>query len=334
MDYTKSVIVLRQVEEGFSLSNKTISAIARVETYGGVPYFAISTINAKALDKGEYVVYLMDSRRKMVAFRLGVRAISTTKTLSDGYNFEKGFACGIAYILDGLPTLIAYARTDEFNSSISQFRKNVASELLKKRNFEQKENACQDAYEPPKEYDDEAVATENYFELDREIDNKLGKIREMSDGSLPNADGEVITYCQEEKEQVKEDHCCEQPTSRDDMREKFSHANPYYSVAKRELDNLFDKFPEDCSLKKYFPQSQWVKINYSANKHYIVGLIKEAGREKYICYGVPAEYSDNPPKELDGFCSFIPLSVFDMKGEGYWMMFQDAITGECVKKPN
>ena len=46
---------------------------------------------------------------------------------------------------------------------------------------------------------------------------------------------------------------------------------------------------------------------------------------------MPSVYSETPPKELDGYCSFIPLSVFDMKGDGFWMMFQDAVTGECIK---
>jgi hypothetical protein len=66
----------------------------------------------------------------------------------------------------------------------------------------------------------------------------------------------------------------------------------------------------------------------------VVGLVLESGKEKYICYGVPCTYSKNPPKELKGFCSFIPLSIFDLTGKGYWMMFQDAITGEHVQKPD
>ena len=64
-----------------------------------------------------------------------------------------------------------------------------------------------------------------------------------------------------------------------------------------------------------------------------MGVIKEDNLPKYICYGVPGAYSETPPKELDGYCTFIPLSVFDIMGDGFWMMFQDAITGECILKP-
>ena len=56
------------------------------------------------------------------------------------------------------------------------------------------------------------------------------------------------------------------------------------------------------------------------------------GKEKYICYGVPAPFSKEPPKELKGFCTFIPASVYDLFGNGFWMMFQCAETGECIKK--
>ena len=75
-----------------------------------------------------------------------------------------------------------------------------------------------------------------------------------------------------------------------------------------------------------------MKINYSQSGYYVVGVINENKTPKYICYGVPAVYSKTPPKELDGFCTFIPLSIFSLDGDGFWMMFQDAVTGECIKK--
>ena len=106
----------------------------------------------------------------------------------------------------------------------------------------------------------------------------------------------------------------------------------YYQKAKRELEEVFSRFPIEEDLVKIFPESKWCKVYYECEKYYVVGVIKENDEEKYICYGVPATYSPTPPKELKGYCSFIPLSVFALKGEGYWMIFQDAITGECIKQ--
>ena len=44
-----------------------------------------------------------------------------------------------------------------------------------------------------------------------------------------------------------------------------------------------------------------------------------------------AEKRSEPPEAFKGKCSFLPLSLFDPDGKGYWMMFQDAETGQCVK---
>ena len=96
------------------------------------------------------------------------------------------------------------------------------------------------------------------------------------------------------------------------------------------MTSILNKFPPEEGLNKLFPDGKFVKINYSVDKFYVVGLIKENGKEKYVCYGVPAVYSPTPPKELAGYCSFIPLSIFDLNGDGYWMMFQDALTGKCI----
>ena len=107
--------------------------------------------------------------------------------------------------------------------------------------------------------------------------------------------------------------------------------NGIIELKPEELEQMLNKFPREDALLSVFPDSSWVRINYSDDKYYVVGVVKEMGREKYICYGVPSEYSENPPEELKGFCSFIPLSVFSVKGDGYFMMFQDAVTGECIK---
>ena len=106
---------------------------------------------------------------------------------------------------------------------------------------------------------------------------------------------------------------------------------PYYLSVKDELDRVFSGFSHELGLEKMFPDSVFVKVPYSKEKFYVVGLVKELGVEKYICYGVPEKYSPNPPEALKDCATFIPLSIFDLKGDGYWMMFQDAITGDCIK---
>ena len=78
------------------------------------------------------------------------------------------------------------------------------------------------------------------------------------------------------------------------------------------------------------PESVWSRVDFGKNKYYVVGLISEGRKPKYICYGVPAEKRGEPPQALKGWCSFLPASLFDLDGRGYWIMYQDAETGKCV----
>ena len=178
-------------------------------------------------------------------------------------------------------------------------------------------------------YNDEAVATENYFLLDEKLNEKL-KLRESIE-NVRSKDSLRDSESEKEAEKSQADDCGDKFKNGDENGGEFTEDRPYIDSARAELDNIFFKFPEEPSLSKVIPESRWAKINYSPEKYYVVGIIKEDGKEKYVCYGVPAKYSNKPPKELKGFCSFVPLSFFDMKGDGFWMMFQSAITGECVK---
>jgi len=178
-------------------------------------------------------------------------------------------------------------------------------------------------------YDDEAVATVNYYELDEDIKSKLDTLKELRNGNSPFEN--ELPFSSGEKETFKTYDSAHRTQDEEGARErKTDERSDYFSTVKEELICLFDKYPPEDTLMKTFHDSKWAKIHYSKDKYYVVGLIKEDGKEKYICYGVPAVYSPKPPQELKGFCSFIPLSIFNMKGDGYWMMFQDAISGECI----
>ena len=54
MSYSKSVIVLKQVAEGYSQTGKTISGIARIERDGEQCDFYLSIINLIAVNDARY----------------------------------------------------------------------------------------------------------------------------------------------------------------------------------------------------------------------------------------------------------------------------------------
>ncbi len=290
MDFEKTVLILKQVQEGYSSQNKTLSGILRIETENGFSTIFLSLINVASVWGGEYYLFI-ESQNNLLRFPLGKKPLSFNKTLENAVNVKSGISSGIFFVKDGIPVLVAFSKTENCQSDLTDLKKSVANYF-----YDQK---TQDL----SSYNDEAVATENYYDLDKDIEEKISKIQQS-----------------------------EQPVKPCENKENFSEIRPYYKEVQQELSDLFLKFPHEECLERAFPKSKWAKINYSGEKYYVAGIVEENGYPKYICYGVPAKYSSVAPKELKGYCSFIPLSVFELKGDGYFMMFQDAITGECIKK--
>ena len=97
---------------------------------------------------------------------------------------------------------------------------------------------------------------------------------------------------------------------------------------KDQLDKLFENNPPEEKLNNLMPDTYWVKVEIGQNQYYVVGLIGEG--PDYIGYGVPGVYSVNPPKELQGYCTWLALDKDNPQGEGYWMMYQDADNGQSI----
>lgn len=80
-----------------------------------------------------------------------------------------------------------------------------------------------------------------------------------------------------------------------------------------------------------FPGSEWVKISYPGPAgwwHYISGKIYKGGVVAAEALGVPGEYGMTPPVWLEGFGTYLRCAAEDARG--YWLMFQDAETGEVL----
>lgn len=352
MAFIKKVLVLKRTENDFSVFKKALSGIARVEIESGVAELHVSLINLPQSLQGEYFALAIDSEKREHFFNLGSRPTASAMIFNVCPEVEKGVAVGVYVVKDGIPITLAFAETDGFYLTLSDFKRAVAEKCIADRKLLQKKEDLSEteAFEQTKDvpenppnsspeaetikidaYNDEAVATENYYNLERSIDEKLKAIEELSDGNL-RFENELPIDGSEKKEEACAS-CANRTQNEADARSRRerSEKEPYFISVGGELKEIFEKFPPEICLEKAFTDSKWARINYSKDKYYVVGIIKEDGAEKYICYGVPAVYSAEPPEELKGYCSFIPLSVFDMNGDGYWMMFQDAVSGNCIK---
>jgi len=109
--------------------------------------------------------------------------------------------------------------------------------------------------------------------------------------------------------------------------ENLQENDNFFSLVQEQLDELFLKYLPFEEMQQYFPDSKWVKVDYNNDGYeYIIGIINENGTAKYICYGVPGQFEVNPPDDLLDYSQFVPV-----EDGGYWVMFQDANTGESVK---
>ena len=150
----------------------------------------------------------------------------------------------------------------------------------------------------------------------------------------------------EEKEITKEESCeeiiCENLSKNQEKSQKIiknSHIfdeketnNIFYEEISEQLNSLFEKYQAEKTLENIISNSKWVRIDYEdSGMYYVVGLIYENEKVKYICYGVPGIWAENCPEELNGLAEWLPLDENDPHGKGYWISYQDATSGENIK---
>lgn len=106
----------------------------------------------------------------------------------------------------------------------------------------------------------------------------------------------------------------------------------YYDTVKEYMDELFQDYSADEDvLRERVPYSRWKRVEYNdKGGHCLVGLVgspEDENRIRYICYGVPGAAAEKVTPALSDYCQFIP----DETGKaGWWMMYQDAETGETI----
>ncbi len=170
-------------------------------------------------------------------------------------------------------------------------------------------------------YDDEVIAGRNYYEEGDYESIEPTKIDEnaRAQGGAEAADTQAGENAAEDDDAAGVLH----PFKRE--------GDGYYRSVKRELDELFAKYPADDTLTGAFQRSEWVRLRGEEGApEFLVGALYEEGQVKYICYALAAEDKENPPKEIKGVCSFVPLSPY-VEAEGFFVIFQSAATGECIK---
>lgn len=104
----------------------------------------------------------------------------------------------------------------------------------------------------------------------------------------------------------------------------------FYLAIKPQLDEMFICYPEEMLLNEIVPNSKWVHVD-TEDGYYVVGVLFDGSAATYICYGIPSEFSKQPPPEIADVCVWLPLDLANREGNGYWVIYQSAIDGKCVR---
>lgn len=112
---------------------------------------------------------------------------------------------------------------------------------------------------------------------------------------------------------------------------KYSTEYPFYEAVRLQLEELFNTYPNEEKLENAIPQSKWAHIDYDKEEYYVVGVINQEQAPKYICYGVPADKTVMPVCDINENCEWVALDE-ETPNLGYYMMYQDAISGETILK--
>ena len=111
---------------------------------------------------------------------------------------------------------------------------------------------------------------------------------------------------------------------------RYDGTNFYQSV-KPQIDDMFVRYPAERRLSALVPNSKWVRVDVDADDYYVVGVLFDLSLPIFVCYGIPGVRSVPPPAEIADASVWLPLDPARPEGEGFWVIYQSATDGKCIK---
>lgn len=330
MAYEKRLCVLKQIKKGFSADGNPLSGAVYAERLGAELTVTPRLAGIAPVKEGRYALAVWAGGREY-CLELSEGAIK----IADAPSLKDGFAVLLCY-LRGEAEPVAFGCCGSAPANYRDLLK-IFSEEEKKR----KRAAPIPVPMPPTQvpgspspqvplapaipvpdtedaapfrkaagYDDEAIASDDYFR---------GELFEGAENDGARAGGKESQKAGAGGRGVR-------------AHEEDGAVHPfrvggggltYYNEMREKIEDAFRKYPKDDRLKTAFPRSEWVNTGGG-----LLGVIYENGQPRYVCAAVEA--SGEPPAGMKENCNFVPLTHFT-DGEGFYIVFQDADTGETVK---
>ncbi len=117
--------------------------------------------------------------------------------------------------------------------------------------------------------------------------------------------------------------------------ETFNNSSEnYFLTVENKVNSLLLNNKTNVFLTNLYKNSRFVDVEYSKNNFYSFGVIYNNlvfKKALYVCYVVLGNYN-NVPKGFENVSKFIPLNSCLPYDDGYYIIFQDAITGKTIKQ--
>lgn len=219
---------------------------------------------------------------------------------------------------------------------ISSLEKSLATE--KETEEKQNEILAQSECKTSEKVDEEISQDEREEEITALSKNDEIEVAETGEMQVENR-VETIEETHEENDVKTDDGKAIEKVSRVDVNgEKAFALNDYlhydgtnfYLAVKPQLDEIFICYPPEKDLNDLVPNSRWVKVS-SDDDYYVVGLVYDQTAVAYICYGIPVSHFSPAPEEIADVAVWLPVDVQNPDGKGYWVIYQSAVDGKCVK---
>lgn len=258
-------------------------------------------------------------------------------------------------ILTQIPTSCTFALVSSRNGNSEPLL--IGSSIMMEQSIEQRliqslSALTENSMEKVKQtLDNNQIYYEDEKEIEQEIDNCLNEdcnfnclncnYKKAFYDTFPQANSEKIIRQNKQvkakdlenaEDDVEISNELEKDITKGKLRVPENQSADFIDEIGDQIDLLFKKYPHEEILADIIPNSKWVKVDFNNdNKFYVVGLIYEGEKVKYICYGIPAKWTEFPPADFNEKAQWLPIDLEFPQGEGYWITYQDAIDGNLIQ---
>lgn len=284
-----------KIKKNLVLANKKNNEMALL-TLEKLSSGVLATLKTFNINEQEVAVCLAENNKDIFTEKVKLHNNSCQFNLSGQVNLDNCINCVIAKVNNNAYEPIVWDKDSE--NSYKNYVCNVLSQNLKQTETTQTSKVINL---------DEMFDIQNPAEIEELIDEHLEDLKVSSETNFFNLETEKI-------------------------KQKLKEGEIFFDLISDQINDLFNKYPAEEKLEQLIPNSKWVKVKYSEDSNeYVLGLIYDDINLKYICYGVPGSFDQNPPKELENFSQWLPLNPDNVSEGGYWVMYQDAINGENIQ---